>query len=50
MGCPPMRWQDGGTKSGWGPVHQRREGERRLVGVAQHGPSEGRIGCMRDGR
>ena len=50
MGCPPMRWQDGTAKSGWGPVHQRREGERRLAGGAQCDPSEGRISGMRDGR
>ena len=35
--------------AGWGPVHQHREGERRLAGGAQHGPSEGRTSCMRDG-
>ena len=46
MGCPPMRRRDGAAKLGWGPVHQRREGERG----AQHDPSEGRISCMRDGR
>ena len=50
MGCPPMRWRDGTAKSGWGPVHQRHEGERLLPGGAQHDPSEARISCMHHGR